>query len=113
MASIPDPVSQASELPDHEPSLFHPTATTVLKTIAFAILILVTILGAIYVGSESGGIYRFSPTDGSSTQITTDGQYQGSSITIGPDGTLYAGSVDGTVYAINPDGTYTATGAFC
>ena len=61
--------------------------------------------GMIYAGSEAGGLYQFSPTDGSNIQLTGDGTYNGSSVIIGQDGTLYAGSIDGTVQAINPDGT--------
>jgi len=61
--------------------------------------------GAIYVGSEGGGIYRFNPADGSNAQIFGSGQYQGGSVAIGPDGTLYAGSIDGAVYAVNRDGS--------
>jgi outer membrane protein assembly factor BamB len=60
--------------------------------------------GTIYAGSETGGIFSFSPTDGSNHEISTDGTYQNSSIIIGPDGTLYGGSVDGTVYALSPTG---------
>ena len=61
--------------------------------------------GTIYVGSENGGIYQFSATDGSNKKIFSSGKYQGSSITMGPDGTLYAGSVQGYLYAINRDGS--------
>lgn len=61
--------------------------------------------GSIYVGSESGGIYRFTPADGSNSQVFGSGTYQGGSVVIGPDGSLYAGSLDGTIYAVRADGT--------
>lgn len=64
--------------------------------------------GSIFVGSEdpnNAGIWRFNPADGSATHFFPNGQYVSSSVVIGPDGTIYAGSVDGTFYAVKADGS--------
>ncbi len=59
--------------------------------------------GTIYVGGQSGGIYKFDPATGANQQIYPNGNFKGSSITIGQDGTLYAAGYDGSVYAVAPD----------
>ena len=60
--------------------------------------------GTIYAGSENGGIYKFKPSDGSNTQVFSEGKYQGGSVVIGPDNSLYVGDIRGTVYAVGPTG---------
>ena len=81
------------------------TAQNTLKNIDLGSSPAVASDGAIYVGSEAGGIYKFAPGDGSNTKFFGSGTYQGSSVVIGPGGIVYGGGIDGTIYAAKPDGS--------